>query len=415
MPGRRFGYIRKGKYRDRKTHEWKESPYYSVTWTQNGKDKTVSTKSPHIQDAREFLKRKHAEVLLKIQTWKDKNKDVTIAKLWELMEADYLKKKQKSRDRLRFRQVYLNEFFEKKGITLAEELTDEILEEYIVERQRTGRTQVSGVFGASNSTVMGEVKAIVRAFNIARKKKLITFVPSYEKLREANPIEKYWTDVQWLMFEPELRKLDADVADLATFYYIMGWRRNEVLGLRWDRHVNRFSGCILVEGSELKNKKSYEISYAKFPPLKELIERRRQITDDIERKTGKPCPWVFHRARFPGRPVVAFRDIWTRALKAAGLPHNGRRERLGCHDFVRTAVGNWAEIMDDKTIAMMMNKSIHIVRRYLIVDRKRRDKAMEAYAELHAKKREEALAQLEKAKEEARAQARPRLAKGKAS
>ena len=99
---------------------------------------------------------------------------------------------------------------------------------------------------------------------------------------------------------------------------------------------------------------------ASYPPLGELLKRRRERTVAVERPTNRMVSHVFHRG---GRPILDFRGAWQKACAAAGV-----RGRL-VHDFRRTAVRNLERAGVPRSVAMKLTGHLteSIYRRYAIV------------------------------------------------
>ena len=79
--------------------------------------------------------------------------------------------------------------------------------------------------------------------------------------------------------------------------------------------------------------------------LRELLDRQRTMTENLQRQLKVVCPRVFHRS---GRPIKSFRVAFRTACAAAGCP--GRV----LHDFRRTAVRNLVRAGIPERVAMRM-------------------------------------------------------------
>ena len=130
---------------------------------------------------------------------------------------------------------------------------------------------------------------------------------------------------------------------MADFLYWAGWRSGEMLGLQWT-NVDLKAGVIRIE--DTKSDEPRTLPYGKLPVLRELIERRRAITEAVQRERGIIVSHVFHRN---GRPVRTFRRSWITACIAAGLGHEIRDKggklvkkiaHRTPHDFRRSAARN---------------------------------------------------------------------------
>jgi hypothetical protein len=94
--------------------------------------------------------------------------------------------------------------------------------------------------------------------------------------------------------------------------------------------------------------------------IRACLEAQRALTDEIQKKTSRVVPSVFHRN---GKPIKDYRGAWSKACENAGLP--GRIP----HDFRRTAVRNLERAGVSRSVAMKMtgHKTEEIYRRYAIV------------------------------------------------
>jgi integrase len=111
---------------------------------------------------------------------------------------------------------------------------------------------------------------------------------------------------------------------VVTFMFWAGWRRNETLTREW-RHVDFTRGTIILEPGETKSGKGRVFPFDALPELAALLQRQREYTDEVERRTGSIVRYVFHRE---GRPVKSIRQAWRTACRKAGLvgkiPHDFR-------------------------------------------------------------------------------------------
>ena len=83
---------------------------------------------------------------------------------------------------------------------------------------------------------------------------MVTSIPHWSKLTPAEPRQRHCTPQEWAVFHPALRKRDADVADVALLYYILGWRRKEPLVLTWDQ-VDWDTKTIILHGRRRRTKR----------------------------------------------------------------------------------------------------------------------------------------------------------------
>jgi integrase len=106
--------------------------------------------------------------------------------------------------------------------------------------------------------------------------------------------------VHWNLPEP--------INEIAWFGYLSGWRRGEILPLRWDS-VDRTAREVRLRTSKNGQGRLLPLD----GELWDLIERRwaaRVI--EMKDDTTNVSEFVFHRR---GEPVVDFRDPWTRRAR----------------------------------------------------------------------------------------------------
>jgi integrase len=154
------------------------------------------------------------------------------------------------------------------------------------------------------------------------------------------------------------RRLPRDLADVVQFMFITGWRsRSEVLPLAWAQ-VDFAGGFVRLEPGTTKNNEGR--AFPLIPELRQLLERRRELTRRCERAQGSIIPYVFHRY---GKRVRSIRKAWKTACRKAGVPW------LLPHDLRRSAVRNLERAGVSRSVAMKLtgHKTEHVYRRYAIV------------------------------------------------
>jgi integrase len=125
-----------------------------------------------------------------------------------------------------------------------------------------------------------------------------------------------------------VRHLPSPLDDVCWFAYLMGWRREQVLSLRWA-DVNREEGTVIRRAEFNKTK---EPSVLPVSESVRAVLERRWLARVVTTPTGPAvCDLVFHR---DGRAIGDFRKAWAKACAAAGL--------AGAlfHDFRRSCVRN---------------------------------------------------------------------------
>jgi integrase len=219
------------------------------------------------------------------------------------------------------------------------------IEKYVADRLKLEKAR---------ATINREIGALKQAFNLARKQARLTRLPYIPLLREENARQGFFEHAD---FEAVVAKLPDPIGDIARFAYLTGWRRGEIVGLRWDA-VDRAAREV-----RLRTSKNGE---GRVLPLQDdlwnLVERR-WTARTVEKKDGttKMSEFVFHRS---GQPVVDFRKPWNEAFEAAKV------QRRIFHDLRRTAVRNMVRAGVGQSVAMSISghKTVSMFMRYNITN-----------------------------------------------
>ena len=230
-------------------------------------------------------------------------------------------------------------------LTRTVNVTTSDIEKYVADRLKLNKAR---------ATINREIGALKQAFNLARKQARLTRLPYIPLLREDNARQGFFEHGD---FEAVVAHLPDPINDIARFAYLTGWRRGEIVGLRWDA-VDRAAREV-----RLRTSKNGE---GRVLPLQDdlwnLMERR-WTARKVEKKDGttKMSEFVFHRA---GEPVVDFRKQWNEAFKAANRP------RRIFHDLRRTAVRNMIRADVPQSVAMSISghKTVSMFMRYNITN-----------------------------------------------
>jgi integrase len=293
-------------------------------------------------------------------TFTGPKKPTSFDELVAFLEADYRKKQNKSLRRALQCVGHLREAFER---TPAAAITYERMDAYVMARLDAG---------AKNATVRQEIAILGRMLTLAVRAGRLGVRPQLPEINLQNTREGF--------FEPEqlqalLPHLPEQLRPVALFAYLTGWRRGEVLSLRWA-DVDFAAQVVRLEPGSTKNREGRVFPFGTFPELAALLREQRESTDRLQRATGQIVPWVFHRA---GQPLRDFYGAWRAACKAAGVP--GRI----FHDFRRTAVRNLERAGVPRSVAMKLtgHKTEAVYRRYAIVDERDLAEGVAKLAAIH--------------------------------
>ena len=148
----------------------------------------------------------------------------------------------------------------------------------------------------------------------------------------------------------------------ASFAYLTGCRRGEILPLGWDQ-TDLAERVVRLELGTTKNDQPRVIPLA--PELYEILVMQEAIRD----RDYPTCPWVFFQE--DGQPITRWelRDAWERGCKAAGFVDDAGKITRLFHDLRRTGVRNLIRAGVPERVAMAISghKTRAILDRYNIV------------------------------------------------
>jgi hypothetical protein len=75
------------------------------------------------------------------------------------------------------------------------------------------------------------------------------------------------------------------------------------------------AGIVRLQPNTTKNDEGREFPFRVLPPLSALLEERRRVTTEVEKKVGAIIPWVFHHDG--GKPLWDYRTAWKNAHRRA--------------------------------------------------------------------------------------------------
>ncbi len=211
----------------------------------------------------------------------------------------------------------------------------------------------------ANSTINRHLAALKRAFNLALADEKIHQKPHFPMLQEDNVRTGFLGEIEYLALHAVL---PAPINYMLAFAYTYGWRKQEVLGLTWDR-VDLQAGTVRLnptstdKGGE-KNRRGRMVVLT--DELRTLFAKLWDKTRALAERKGQQIPWVFHR---DGEPVRYFRRAWATACRKAGVPG------LVFHDLRRSAVRRMEQSGLSRSVAMAItgHRTESVYRRYAIV------------------------------------------------
>jgi integrase len=241
---------------------------------------------------------------------------------------------------------YVNRILKAFGERRAVTITPTEIRQYIVERQAEGY---------ANATINRDMSALKRMFNLSMQAEKITRRPYIPHLDERNVRKGFIGDLEQLAVTEHLPFVLQVLSEAA---YTYGWRKEELLGLRWSQ-VDLDDGIIHLDTGTTKNEDGREVVltdslWSKFRAL-------WAQTQALELRLGRRIPWVFHRG---GKPIKDFRKAWATACEKAKV---GKRY---FHDYRRSAVRNMEKARVPRSTAMKItgHTTESIYKRYAVVD-----------------------------------------------
>lgn len=334
----------------------KDSKNYWIKYSKNGKPYYEATKSDKLSVAEKLLKLREGEIqqgklpgiVFERVKFEDLIKDLLL---------DYRVNQKRSVARAERSARYLLEEFE--GMKAVEVNTTRIKE--LIEKRKAQ--------GFSNGSINRELAALKRAFNLAIRctPPKVSVVPYIPMLKENNVRKGF---VEYEEFAALRDALPFYLKPVLTFGYFTGWRRGEILGLRWNQ-VNLREGIVRLEPGETKNDEGRTVYLE--PELWEMMK-------DLHKNRRLDCQNVFH---LNGNDLSDFRKSWKKACIKIGRPG------LLFHDLRRSGVRNMvrAGIPERVCMAISGHKTRSVFDRYNIVsqeDLKEAARKRQAFTDVQA-------------------------------
>ena len=317
-----------------------------LDYAAGGKRHRESSGSDKKGEARALLKKRIGEVERGILTGKRADK-VTMGEMRDALLADYETKRCRSLGRMKGAVAHLIEYFGEDARALA--ITPDRVRAYIAARRDEK---------AADGTIGQELAHLKRMFRIAAQDGKLPTVPFIPSLSVNNTREGFVTlgDLGAI-----LKELPEHLRAPTEFAFVLGWRKGEVLGLRWSA-VDLGEKVVRLAPGTTKNDEGREVDFGALPQVVDLLTRQRELTRAIERERGTIIPHVFHR---DGQPILSMDGAWRAACKRAGF------EGILFHDLRRSAVRNLEAAGVSRSVAMSFtgHKTESIYKRYAIVDR----------------------------------------------
>jgi integrase len=331
-----------------------------IDYYHRGKRFRESSESTKKKDATALLRKRLAEIGSGRHVGKDETR-LTLADLKKIITDEYKVNKRKSLDRLEVSWLALERHF---GLHFrAVDLGEDNVITYILHRQEQGR---------ANSTIRNEINAIRRSLNLAKRAGRISNVPYI-------PVPKVTAVREGFLKRGELDALLAELPEylrpVTLFGFMTGWRKREVLNLKWSQ-VDFEAGEVQLIAAGSKNKEGRTFPFHVLPPLVDLLTEQLDQTRTVEKERGEIINWVFHRN---GSQIKSMKTAWNAACRRAGL------HGTIFHDLRRNAVKNLEAAGVPRSVAMKLtgHKTESVYRRYAIADKDAQEEGVEKLARLY--------------------------------
>lgn len=280
-------------------------------------------------------------------------KRLRLSDLRQLLEADYLDKDRRSGDRMRQAWAHVARFF--AGDPPALTITTDRLHQYVASRRAAGYQP---------ATIRNELTVLRRAFRVAVERQRLRpgAAPVFPSIVVSNARDEFYTDVEIAAVRQELPPALRNLWTVAAW---TGWRRNELFHLQWAQ-VDFPAGVIRLDTGTTKNREGREVPFDAVPELVTAFEAQRAYTREVERRTGRIVPHVFHRN---GKEIRRMDIARQQACRRAGvLGRDGRPKVL--HDLRRSAARALTRAGVPRHVSMRILglKTESMFRRYSIVE-----------------------------------------------
>ena len=305
-----------------------QANWYSVLCVR-GRQHEISTGTPDLKLAKRVHRQKLDELAADRQGLKQfttpQHRQLQLGSLLDDLVSDYRVRRVRSLASVLSHLKPLRDHF---GNWRAVGINFRAIETYITTRREAEK---------SNATINREMELLRRALRLAHDRQLLPSIPKVRVLPEDNTRQGFFERPE---LEAVVAALPAYLRDFTRFAYLSGWRKGEIISLKWT-DVDREAGAIRLRPEAAKTGRGRTVMLE--GDLAELIDRRWQARLFEKDANLRVTALVFHR---DGEPVGDFRKAWATACRAAGVP-----DKL-FHDLRRTAARNMVRAGVPERVAM---------------------------------------------------------------
>jgi len=314
-----------------------------IAYRANGKRYAESSMSTVKQDAKDLLEQRRLEI--RAGRFTGHTRPTSFDELVGFLTSDYKKKQNKSARRALQCVSHLRRMFERLAATA---ITFERMDGYVSARLDEG---------AAHATVRQEIAVLGRMLTLAVRAGRLAVRPSLPEIEVSNTRKGFFEPAQ---FAAVLSNLPEHLRPVALFAYLTGWRRGEILSLKWA-DVDFETKTVRLEPGTTKNGEGRVFPFGELPELAALMREQRDKAKRLERELQRVIPHVFPGPS--GRRLSDFYGAWRAACRQAGVPG------LIFHDLRRTAVRNFERAGIARSVAMKLtgHRTEAVYRRYAIV------------------------------------------------
>ena len=174
---------------------------------------------------------------------------------------------------------------------------------------------------AAPATVKYELSLLRRAMTLAVKQGRLISRPAFPEIQVHNARVGFFEQAE---FEAVVHELPEALKRIALVGYYTGWRKSEILGLKWAQ-VDFAHGSMRLEptstaaGTSTKNNEGRTFPFGEAAALAEALrDAARRTREEVQRRLGAVIPWVWHRE--DGSRICKIDEAWRSACKRAGYP-----------------------------------------------------------------------------------------------